>query len=154
MSDDFENKNSEYDVYSQNASDSAKQETEGEKAAFDEPEKSDNQPAQPQGSLNDFYTKPQENRSETPYTPYGYNARQPQQNARQTPPSGPQQTARQQQTLPEQSSSIPPAQTSGRSTARCGKPAADRRREADAATHCIQTRIAKNNGLHGKRKDE
>lgn len=80
MSDDFENKNSEYDVYSQNASDSVKQETESEKAAFDEPEKSDNQPAQPQSSMNDFYTKPQENRSETPYTPYGYNARRPQQN--------------------------------------------------------------------------
>ena len=89
MSDDFENKNSEYDVYSQNASDSAKQETEGEKAAFDEPEKSDDQPAQLQGSLNDFYTKPQENRSETPYTPYGYNARQPQQNPQSQPGSNP-----------------------------------------------------------------
>ena len=84
MTDDFENKNNEYDVYSGSADESVspKPETDGEEAAAledtDEPARPE-EAQQPQPAHNDFYTRPQQNQSGAPYTPYGYGA-QPQPN--------------------------------------------------------------------------
>ena len=76
MTDDFENKNNEYDVYSVSGNDpvSPKPETDGEEAAApedtDEPARPE-EAQQPQPAQNDFYTRPQQNQSGAPYTPYG-----------------------------------------------------------------------------------
>ena len=99
MTDDFENKNNEYDVYSVSGSDpvSPKPETDGEEAAAledtDEPARPE-EAQQPQPAQNDFYTRPQQNQSGAPYTPYGsqpqpnrnpYSAQNP-QNGQPRPP--------------------------------------------------------------------
>ena len=84
MTDDFENKNNEYDVYSGSADESVspKPETDGEESATVEETAEPARPEeaqQPQPVQNDFYTRPQQNQSGAPYTPYGYGA-QPQPN--------------------------------------------------------------------------
>lgn len=76
MTDDFENKNNEYDVYSGNGNEpeSPKPETDGEESAAPEetaePVKGE-EAQRPQPEQNDFYTRPQQNQSGAPYTPYG-----------------------------------------------------------------------------------
>lgn len=96
MTDDFENKNNEYDVYSGNTNGNTNDLSSHENApdeqredASVEPVSEEAQKAEPvetvkaEPSSNEFYTRPQQNAGGAPYTPYGYGAQTP-----NTPPQG------------------------------------------------------------------